>query len=210
MILQLETKTEEQRLIKEYLENNADERLAYKINHGTQTNKDGKTLINKKDLDGFMGYAESEAKKLVAKGARSACVRSDVVFGWAMHYFDEDEIIGILHNTDGSEYKPVKPKTQTPVKPSTTAIPHTPPKPKEEQTSFFYLFSNPKEQEKPIDDEEPTTEELQEAMDELIKFNETDYVDKNGEIHSSVPETNEENPLKQALFNIFGEIIIER
>ena len=81
MILQLETKTEEQRLIKEYLENNADERLAYKINHGTKTNKDGKTLINKKDLDGFMNYAESEAKKLVAKGARSACVRSDVVFG---------------------------------------------------------------------------------------------------------------------------------
>ena len=38
----------------------------------------------------------------------------------------------------------------------------------------------------------------------------TFYVDKNGEIHSSVPETNEENPLKQALFNIFGEIIIER
>ena len=66
MILQLEVKTEEQRLIKEYLENNADERLAYKINHGTKTTKDGKTLINKKDLDGFMNYAESEAKKLVA------------------------------------------------------------------------------------------------------------------------------------------------
>ena len=210
MILQLETKTEEQRLIKEYLENNADERLAYKINHGTQTTKDGKTLINKKDLDGFMGYAESEAKKLVVKGARSACVRSDVVFGWAMHYFDEDEIIGILHNTDGSEYKPVKPKTQTPIKPSTPAIPYTPPKPKEEQTSFFDLFSTTPKQEKQTEDEEPTTEDLQEAMDELIKFNETDYVDANGEIHSSVPETNEENPLKQALFNIFGEIIIER
>ena len=210
MILQLEAKTEEQKLIKEYLENNADERLAYKINHGTKTNKDGKTLINKKDLDGFMNYAESEAKKLVAKGARSACVRSDVVFGWAMHYFDEDEILGTLHNTDGSEYKPVKPKTQTPIKPSTPATPYTPPKPKEEQTSFFDLFPNTQKDEKQTEDEEPTTEDLQEAMDELIKFNETDYVDKNGEIHSSVPETNEENPLKQALFNIFGEIIIER
>ena len=50
MILQLETKTEEQKLIKEYLENNADERLAYKINNGTQTTKDGKTLITKKTL----------------------------------------------------------------------------------------------------------------------------------------------------------------
>ena len=210
MILQLEAKTEEQKLIKAYLENNADERLAYKINHGTKTNKDGKTLINKKDLDGFMNYAESEAKKLVVKGAHSACVRSDVVFGWAMHYFDEDEILGILHNTDGSEYKPVKPKPQPSIKPSTPAIPHTPPKPKEEQASFFDLFSTTPKDEKQTEDEEPTMEDLQEAMDELIKFNETDYVDKNGEIHSSVPETNEENPLKQALFNIFGEIIIER
>ena len=210
MILKLETKTEEQKLIKEYLENNADERLAYKINNGTKTTKDGKTLINKKDLDGFMNYAESEAKKLVANGARSACVRSDVVFGWAMHYFDEDEILGTLHNTDGSEYKPVKAKTQTPIKPSTPATPHTPLKPKEEQTSFFDLFSTTPKQEKQTEDEEPTTEDLQEAMDELIKFNETDYVDKNGEIHSSFLETNEENPLKQILLNIFGEIIIER
>ena len=53
-------------------------------------------------------------------------------------------------------------------------------------------------------------EDLQEAMDELIKLNETDYVDENGEIHSSLPEINEENPLKQILLNIFGEIIIER
>ena len=210
MILQLESKTDEQKLIKEYLENNADERLAYKINHGTKTTKDGKTLINKKDLDGFMNYAESEAKKLVAKGARSACVRSDVVFGWAMHYFDEDEIIGTLHNTDGSEYKPVKAKTQTPIKPSTPAILYTPPKPKEEQTSFFDLFSTTPKDEKQTEDEEPTTEDLQEAMDELIKFNETDYVDKNGEIHSSFLETNEENPLKQALLDIFGLILIER
>ena len=210
MILQLETKTEEQKLIKGYLENNADERLDYKINHGTKTTKDGKTLINKKDLEGFMNYAESEAKKLVAKGARSACVRSDVVFGWAMHYFDEDEIIGSLYNPDGSEYTTVKPKTQTPIKPSTPAIPYTPPKPKEEQTSFFDLFSTTPKDEKQTEDEEPTTEDLQEAMDELIKFNETDYVDKNGVIHSSVPETNEENPLKQALLDIFEEIIIER
>ena len=210
MILQLEVKTEEQKLIKEYLENNADERLAYKINNGVQTTKDGKTLINKKDLDGFMNYAESEAKKLVAKGARSACVRSDVVFGWAMHYFDEDEILGTLHNTDGSEYKPVKPKTQTCIKPTTPAIPYTPPKPKEEQTSFFDLFSNTQKEEKQTEDEEPTTEDLQEAMDELIKFNETDYVDKNGEIHSAFSKTSDENPLKQALLDIFGEIIIER
>ena len=34
-------------------------------------------------------------------------------------------------------------------------------------------------------------------------------LDKNGEIHSSFLETNEENPLKQALLDIFGEIIIE-
>ena len=61
--LKLETNTEEERLIKEYLENNASETLANKINNGTKIIKDNKQLLNKKDLKGFLNYASEEAKK---------------------------------------------------------------------------------------------------------------------------------------------------
>ena len=49
MQLNLETKTKEQGLIKQYLEENVSETLASKINNGVKITKDNKTLINKKD-----------------------------------------------------------------------------------------------------------------------------------------------------------------
>ena len=110
MRLNLETKTKEQELIKAYLEENASETLVEKINNGTPFEKDGKSFINKKTLDGFMKYASSEARKLASKGANSACVEDKVVYGWAIHYFEEDSIEGTLFNEDRTEYKPT-PKT---------------------------------------------------------------------------------------------------
>ena len=106
--LNLTARGTEQELVKRYLEENASETLAEKINNGIRIEKDEKVLISKKTLDGFMKYAADEAKKLAEKGASSACVRSDVVFGWAVHYFEEDSIEGKLYNEDGSEYKPPK------------------------------------------------------------------------------------------------------
>ena len=112
-VLNLKAETPEQERVKEYLQQNASENLAEKINNGVRTEKDGKTLINKKDLDGFMKYAYEEARKM-ANGANCACISSDVVFGWAVHYFEEDSIEGTLYNEDGTVYsKPVpapKPK----------------------------------------------------------------------------------------------------
>lgn len=105
MKLNLEAKTKAQQLVREYLENNASPALAEKINGGAKVVKEGKTLINKKTLDGFMKYAAEEARKLAEKGATSACVEDEVVFGWAIHYFEEDEIEGTLFNEDGTEYK---------------------------------------------------------------------------------------------------------
>ena len=99
----------EQELIKKYLAENASDSLADKINNGVRIEKDGKTLISKKTLDGFMKYANEEARKLAVKGATSACVEGKVVYGWAMHYFEEDSIEGTLYNEDGTEYKPLKP-----------------------------------------------------------------------------------------------------
>lgn len=115
MELNLETKTKEQELVKAYLEGNASEVLAEKINNGTPLEKDGKILTNKKTLDGFMKYASDEARKLASKGANSACVEDKVVYGWAIHYFEEDSIEGTLYNEDGSEYKPTPKVTDKPV-----------------------------------------------------------------------------------------------
>ena len=61
--LNLTAMTTEEIIIKDYLENNATESLAEKINNGVHTEKDGKTLINKKTLEHFMEYAGKEAQK---------------------------------------------------------------------------------------------------------------------------------------------------
>lgn len=119
MELNLRATTPEQERVKEYLEQNVSDVLAGKINNGVKTEKDGKTLINKKDLEGFMKYAYEEARKL-AKGGNCACVSADTVFGWAVHYFEEDSIEGTLYNEDGTVYsKPAPaPKQKKESKPS--------------------------------------------------------------------------------------------
>ena len=135
--LALETKTKEQEMFKAYLEENAGELLIEKINNGVKIQKDGKTLINKKTLETFMTFATEEAKKLAEKGARSAMVEDKVVFGWLIHYFEEDSIEGILYNEDGSEYKkPVPVKKNTP-KPEIKIEPKPPVKKEGEVISMF-------------------------------------------------------------------------
>ena len=92
MTLNLTATGKPQELILAYLQKNASDVLVEKINNGVRITKDGKTLVNKKTLDGFMQFASEEAKKLSDKGARSACVEDSVVYGWAIHYFEEDSI----------------------------------------------------------------------------------------------------------------------
>jgi hypothetical protein len=133
--LNLTAKNTEQEVVKQYLEENASEMLAEKINNGVAIERDGKTLINRKSLDGFMKYATEEARKQAEKGASSACVRSDVVFGWAIHYFEEDSIIGVLYNEDGTEYKAPKPEVKKVAKTTTNIA--TVKKPESSQLSLF-------------------------------------------------------------------------
>ena len=106
MELNLKANTPSEQKILEYLQNNASETLAEKINNGTPFEKDGKPLINKKTLAGFMKYACDEARKLAEKGANSACIDNATVYGWAVHYFEEESIEGTLYTLDGEEYKP--------------------------------------------------------------------------------------------------------
>ena len=170
MKLNLEAKTKEQQRIKAYLEENASDILAGKINNGILIKKDGKILLNRKTMDGFMSFATEEAKKQAEKGARYAMVEDAVVFGWAVHYFEEDSIEGTLFNEDGSEYK-TQPK-QTAKAPTVKAQPKPQPKP---QMSMFDLMGEDlegkPEEEKPEDDEDamPTDEEIQEIMAEIAE-----------------------------------------
>ena len=110
--LNLQTSNKQEEIIKKYLENNVSEVLADKINDGVKITKDNKTLINKKTLSGFMKYACNEAREQAEKGSNCACIEDKVVFGWAIHYFEEDSIEGNLYNKDGTEYKIEKPITK--------------------------------------------------------------------------------------------------
>ena len=168
--LNLETKNKEQEIIKAYLEENASNILADKINNGVKIQKDNKTLINKKTLETFMKYACEEARKLACKGTNFACIEDKTVFGWAIHYFEEDSIEGILLNEDGSEYKKA---------PSTPPKQIETPKPKKEnnQQSFFDMLdlsTNTQENEDKTEEKEEIVEQVkQELPDWYLKYVDT-------------------------------------
>lgn len=168
--LKLTASTPSEQRILEYLQNNASETLAEKINNGTPFEKDGKPLTNKKSLSGFMEYACGEARNLAAKGETAACVEDSVVYGWAIHYFEEDSIEGTLYTLDGSEYIPEKKSAhvsrqtaKTSVVSATTPVVSTP---QNKQESLFDMLSSKQPVPEPTPSDEPTPEELQEALEE--------------------------------------------
>lgn len=148
--LNLTPQNKQEELIFNYLQNNASETLADKINNGTPFEKDGNPLLNKKALSGFMKYACDEARKLAEKGANSACIDDATVYGWAIHYFEEDSIEGTLYTIDGEQYKPALKKVVT-TKPVVTK--KQPPKQQSLQFSLFDKFDE-------NDVKEPTNEPL--------------------------------------------------
>lgn len=127
-----------------YLKVNVSDTLAEKINNGVSVEKDGKSLISKKTLDGFMKYASEEARKLAGKGATCVCIDDDTVYGWAIHYFEEDSIQGTLYNLDGTKYIPAL---------KTPPVAVNKPKQPNGQTSLFDLI------EKQLDNKEEYAEE---------------------------------------------------
>jgi len=168
--LNLTAETKQEELVKAYLEENASEELAEKINNGTLYTKDGMPLTNKKTLAGFMKYACEEARKLAQKGANSACVEDAVVYGWAIHYFEEDSIEGTLYTLDGAEYKPApKSSPRTTAKTEPKLIPEKKTEASnEDQFSFFNLSDNVEKKEEPEEYEE--SEEIEEVPEEQEKI----------------------------------------
>ena len=115
--------------------------LADKINNGVYIDKDGKRLLNKKDLTTFMTYATEQARKIYNEqksGSQAVCVLGDDIMRWAIHYFEEDSIEGKLYNEDGTEYTPPKPAKKAA---SAPPVSHTPPTPKPKpQLAMFDLL----------------------------------------------------------------------
>lgn len=148
MKLNLQTQNKEQEILLAYLEQNASDALAEKINNGIPVSKNSTQLVMKKDLTGFMKYATEEARKAAPKGATSACVEDKTVFGWLMHYFEEDSIEGRYFNLDGTPYTPPKKETKKPAA-ATVAKTNSKPQPKQEaELTLFDMLAAATEQEK--------------------------------------------------------------
>ena len=209
--LNLETKNKAQELIKAYLEENASELLAEKINNGVRIQKDGKTLISKKTLNGFMTFAADEAKKQAEKGARSACVGQSVVFGWAVHYFEEDSIEGTLYNEDGTEYKPPKPVAKT--KPATSSPAPTAQKPKPQMSLFDMLDAPSGKQTTPSEteesDEQDTPSSPAPVDDGKHWVDDTTYIDEDGVVHNLDEKTDDEPEFDISAFDTEALAILD-
>lgn len=165
MELNLTAQNKQEELVLKYLQNNASDVLANKINNGTPFEKDGHSLTNKKTLAGFMKYACGEARKLAEKGANSACIDDATVYGWAIHYFEEESIEGTLYTLDGAEYKPTVKRVES------NAV-KAKPEPKKQENVQFSFFDNLTEQE--VKEHEKDNSSVDTDENEVIEQNEND------------------------------------
>lgn len=164
--LNLTAANKQEELVLAYLKENASQTLADKINNGTPFEKDGKPLRNKKTLSGFMKYACEEAKKLAEQGAMGTYVDDPTVYGWAMHYFEEDTIEGTLYTLDGAEYKPMPKQTKSVSKPPVVKKPEPP---REKQFTIFDMAEESEEKSGEKEDDLPTQEEIDEIMTKIAE-----------------------------------------
>lgn len=165
--LNLTPQNKQEELILNYLQNNASETLAEKINNGTPFEKDGKPLINKKTLAGFMKYAGEEARKTVENSSSSACIEDSVVYGWAVHYFEEESIEGTLYTLDGEEYKPAV-KAENAQK--STYTPTSAPKQQNQQASLFDIISQENNVVYTTKQEQPVFQKKEKSLKETPKI----------------------------------------
>ena len=82
--ISIEAKTENEKLVLSYLNENASDDLVTRINAGTKT------------LSQCWSYITHEARKQAEHGC--ACIPDAIVFGWAIHFFEEDDINGEEYN----------------------------------------------------------------------------------------------------------------
>ena len=165
MELNLTAQNKQEELVLKYLQDNASDVLANKINNGTPFEKDGHSLINKKTLSNFMKYACDEARKLAEKGANSACIDDATVYGWAIHFFEEDSIEGTLYTLDGTEYKPIVKRVESNAVKAKS-------EPKKQENVQFSFFDKLTEQE--VKDNEKDNSSVDTDENEVIEQNKND------------------------------------
>lgn len=209
MELNLTAQNKQEELVLKYLQNNASDVLANKINNGTPFEKDGKPLLNKKTLAGFMKYACDEARKLAEKGANSACIDDATVYGWAIHYFEEESIEGTLYTIDGAEYKPTVKRVES------NAV-KAKPEPKKQENVQFSFFDNLTEQE--VKEHETDNSSVDTEGNEVIEQNgndeQTPVVSKspNATFYDKYHILQQQNPNSAVAYRLgdFYEIIREK
>ena len=209
--LDLTATTTEEKVLKEYLAQNVSEILADKINNGVPVAKDGKQLISRKTLAGFMKYATEEARKQAEQGATSVCLHSDVVFGWAIHYFEEDSILGTLYNEDGTEYKATKPAPKPKKTAGAATTTETPaavaPAPKKTnptgQLTMFDFMDEPAEaEESPVEDD--TADAAAEVAERPVEVAD-DEVEEEPVTEGKPPEKTKISPLYETYMQCQAE-----
>ena len=178
IILNLVAENDCQQAIKDYLEQNVSAVLAEKINNGVKIEKDGKPFINKKTLSQFWAYASKKATEM-----KTGYVKNETVYGWAIHYFEENDIVGTLYNEDGSEYTPPKPEYKPIQHVSAPTVPAKPTPPKPKQFTLFDILTEEKKDEPII--EEPVEETVEEPDEEEPTELEVDK--ETGEVLSIIP-----------------------
>jgi hypothetical protein len=148
MDIKLEAKNGMEARILTYLQENASEVLSGKINSGSKT------------LAGAMKYAKDQAQKLDHPDG-GVFVDDDTVFGWIIHFFEEDSI---------EEAKP-RPKVIMPagVKVKPSSVPVYPLKPVDPQLDMFSMVGGVQPKPEPVVEEagdEPEQEDQDAETDE--------------------------------------------
>lgn len=85
MNLKLEAKNATEQRVLDYLGKNASETLVERINSGRKT------------IAGALEYAKEQARSM-ANGASCICVDDQTVFGWIIHFFEEDDVKQTVKN----------------------------------------------------------------------------------------------------------------
>lgn len=96
----MKTNNSFQNTIKEYLEKRASEDSLFATTYSKEN----------KNIEECCAYITSQAKKQASSGC--AAISDDVVFGWAVHYYDEDDIKVEKSSNTRSEVKTSAPKAE--------------------------------------------------------------------------------------------------
>ena len=136
------------------------------------------------------------------------------MYGWAVHYFEEDSIEGTLYNEDGSEYKPAPKITDKPVvkpvqqKNSSAQISMFDFEEKEEQENKNEQEDQGAEAE--IEDEPPTQEEINEMLAELAEDEKLSRPQEIIDVETGEIISEPQDEIISKLRNILGDCFIVR